>query len=131
LFGLEVRGMANFLAKTAASYKGSYVGLDRASLIARLQLDYPGLHLSPKDDFWSFPLLDIPFKCVFSAIGQEPSSIMILGQERYAGFALHVGSNHLFSSAKETPFEGGPTRKAVLLCRKLEGHGITDMTGRL
>lgn len=128
MFGLEVKWLADHLARTALSYKGAYVGLDRAALIARLQTDYPELRLSSKDDFWSFPLQNIPFKCCFSAIGKEPSRIMFLGHDRYSGFALHVASDLTFSSAKPSPVEGGPTRKAVQLCKKLEGHGITDMT---
>jgi hypothetical protein len=131
MFGIDVKLMADHLANTAASYKSSYVGLDRAALIASLEANHPGLRLSAKDDFWSFPLQDIPFKCCFSAIGSEPSHIMILGHAQYLGFALHVGADHSFTSAKPSPLEGGPTRKAVQLCKKLEAHGIHDMTGRL
>jgi hypothetical protein len=131
MFGLDVKWMADYLVRTAASYKESYVGLDRDALIARLQYNYPQLRLNPKDDFWSFPLQDIPFKCCFSSMGNEPCRIMFLGHGEYSGFALHIGPDHTFSSAKPSPFEGGPTRKAVQLCKKLEGRGIDDMTGRL
>jgi hypothetical protein len=131
MFGLEIKWMAEHLARTAASYKESYVGLDRAALIASLEANHPPLRLSAKDDFWSFPLQNIPFKCCFSAIGNERSHIMFLGHSQYLGFALHVGLEHAFTSAKPSPFEGGPTRKAIQLCKKLEAHGITDMTGRL
>lgn len=131
MFGLEVKWMADHLVRTAASYKTDYVGLDRAALIASLEANHPGLRLSAKDDFWSFPLQNIPFKCCFSAIGSEPSRIFFLGQERYLGFAFHVGPDHSFTSAKPSPFEGGPTRKAVQLCARLETHGINDMTRRL
>lgn len=131
MFGLDVKWMAQHLARTAASYKESHVGLDRATLVARLEANHPGLRLNAKDDFWSFPLQEIPFKCCFSAIGSERSHIMFLGNAQYLGFALHVGSDHTFSSAKPTPLEGGPTPKAVQLCKKLEAHGISDMTDRL
>ena len=131
MFGLEVKWMADHLARTAASYKNLYVGLDRAALIASLEANHPGLRLSARDDFWSFPLQNIPFKCCFSAIGAKPSHIFFLGQGRYLGFALHVGADHMFTSAKPSPFEGGPTRKAIQLCKKLEAHGIVDMTERL
>ena len=131
MFGLDVKWTADGLVRTAASYKESYVGLDRAALIARLHNNYPELRLHPKNDFWSFPLKDIPFKCCFSSIGKEPCHIIFLGYGQYLGFALHVGSDHFFSSAKPSPIEGGPTRKAVQLCKKHEGRGIADMTGRL
>lgn len=131
MFGLEIKWMAQHLARTAASYKESYDGLDRAGLIASLEANHPPLRLSAKDDFWSFPLQNIPFKCCFFARGNERSHIMFLGHSQYLGFALHVGLEHAFTSAKPSPFEGGPTRKAIQLCKKLEAHGITDMTGRL
>jgi hypothetical protein len=131
MFGLEIKWMAQHLARTAASYKESDVGLDRAGLIAGLEANHPPLRLSAKDDFWSFPLQNIPFKCCFSAMGTERSHIMFLDHSQYLGFALHVGLEHAFTSAKPSPFEGGPTRKAIQLCKKLEAHGITDMTGRL